>query len=160
MLKTYFNCHKCIFLHVKLIFVMETLGIALFLLWLLWLKLSILCWIKWVRGGSLVLFLNLVGKLSDFHCLEWFLLFVINGLYCAEITPLMAESKEELKNLLMKVKKESEKAGLKFSIQKSKIVASGSITSWKINREKNENSNIIYFLGLQNYCRLWLRPWN
>ena len=71
----------------------------------------------------------------------------------ADNTTLMAESKEELKSLLMKVKEESEIAGLKFSIQKSKIVASGSITSWKINREKNENSNIIYFLGLPNHCR-------
>ena len=65
----------------------------------------------------------------------------------------MAESEKKLKILLMKVKEESEIAGLKFSIQKSKIVASGSITSWKINRGKNENSNIIYFLGLPNHCR-------
>ena len=65
----------------------------------------------------------------------------------------MTEREEELKSLFMRVKEESEIAGLKFSIQKSKIVASGSITSWKINREKNENSNIIYFLGLPNHCR-------
>ena len=64
----------------------------------------------------------------------------------------MAES-EELKSLLMKVKNKSEKAGLKLNIQKTKIVASDSITSWQIDREKNENSNRIYFLGLPNHCR-------
>ena len=63
----------------------------------------------------------------------------------------MAESKEELKSLLMKVKEESEKAGLKLNIQKTKIMASGPITSWKI--RKNGNSDRLYFLGLQNYCR-------
>ena len=56
----------------------------------------------------------------------------INGLRYADDTTLMAESKEELKSLLMKVKEESEKAGLKFSIQKTKIMASGPITSWQI----------------------------
>ena len=65
----------------------------------------------------------------------------------------MAESEEELKILLMKVKEESEIAGLKLNIQKTKIVASDSITSWQIDREKNENSNRIYFLGLPNHCR-------
>ena len=63
------------------------------------------------------------------------MLFVINGLYCAEITPLMAESKEELKSLLMKVKVESEKVGLKLNIQKMKIMASSPITSWQIDGE-------------------------
>ena len=63
------------------------------------------------------------------------MLFVINGLYCAEITPLMAESKEELKSLLMKVKEESEKVGLKLTIQ---IMESGSITSWQIYGETME----------------------
>ena len=61
----------------------------------------------------------------------------------------MAESEEELKSLSMKVKEKSEKAGLKLNIQKSKIMASGPITSWG----NNENSDRFYFLGLQNHCR-------
>ena len=65
----------------------------------------------------------------------------------------MAESKEELKNLLMKVKDESEKAGLKLNIQKSEIMASGLITSWQIDEGKSGNSERLYFLGLQNHCR-------
>ena len=65
----------------------------------------------------------------------------------------MAESKEQLKSLLMKVKEESEKAGLKLNIQKTKIMASGSITSWQIDGGNNGNSDRIYFLGLQNHCR-------
>ena len=77
----------------------------------------------------------------------------INNLRYADDTTLMAESKEELKSLLMKVKEESEKAGLKFSIQKTKIMASSSITSWQIYGGKNENSDRLYFLGLQNHCR-------
>ena len=64
----------------------------------------------------------------------------------------MAESEEELKSLLMKVKEESEKAGLKLSIQKTKILASGSITSWQIDEETMETVTN-YFLGLQNHCR-------
>ena len=64
----------------------------------------------------------------------------------------MAESKEELKSLLMKVKEESEKAGLKLNVQKTKIMASGPITSWQINGEKDGNSDRCYFLGLQNHC--------
>ena len=63
----------------------------------------------------------------------------------------MAESKEELKSLLMKVKEETERAGLKLNIQKTKIMASGSITSWQIDGE-NGNSDRLYFLGLQNHC--------
>ena len=65
----------------------------------------------------------------------------------------MAESEEELKSLLMKVKKESEKFGLNLNIQKTKIMASGPITSWQIDGEKNGNSGSFYFLGLQNHCR-------
>ena len=65
----------------------------------------------------------------------------------------MAESKEELKSLLMKVKKESEKVGLKLNVQKTKIMASGSITSWQIDGEKNGNSDRLNFGGLQNHCR-------
>ena len=59
----------------------------------------------------------------------------------------------------MKVK-ESEKVGLKLNIQKTKIMASGPITSWQIDGEKVETVNKLYFLGLQNYCRWWLQPWN
>ena len=64
----------------------------------------------------------------------------------------MAESEEELGSLLMKVKKESEKAGLKFNIQKTKIMASSPITSWQLDRETMETVTD-YFLGLQNHCR-------
>ena len=64
---------------------------------------------------------------------------------------LMAESKEELKSLLMKVKEESEKSGLKLNIQKTKIMASGLITSWQIDRETMETVRD-YFGGLQNHC--------
>ena len=84
----------------------------------------------------------------------------INNLRYADDTSLMAESKEELKSFLMKVKEESEKAGLKLNIQKTKITASGPITSWQIEGGKNGNSDRIYFLGLQNLCSLWLQPWN
>ena len=65
----------------------------------------------------------------------------------------MAESEEESKSLLMKVKEESEKVGLKLSIQKTKVMASGPITSWQIDGELVENSERLYFLGLQNHCR-------
>ena len=82
----------------------------------------------------------------------------INNLKFADDTTIMAESKEELKSLLMKAKEESEKAaGLKLSIQKSKIMASSPITSWQINGEKMETVTD-YFLGLQNHCRQWLQP--
>ena len=65
----------------------------------------------------------------------------------------MAESEEELKSLLRKVKEESEKVDLKLIIQKTKIVASGPITSWQIDGEKSGNSDRFHFLGLQNHCR-------
>ena len=68
---------------------------------------------------------------------------------------LMAESKEELKSLLMKVKEESENAGFKFNIQKTKIMASGPIISWEIDGETVEAVSL-YFGGLQNHCRWWL----
>ena len=70
----------------------------------------------------------------------------------------MAESKEELKGLLMKVKEGSEKVGLKFNIQKTKIMASGTITSWEIDVETAETVTDFIFFGLQNHCRLWLQP--
>ena len=74
------------------------------------------------------------------------------------ITTLMAESKEELKSFLMKVKEESEKVGLKLSIQKTKIMAFGPITSWQIDGERVETlANLFFFFlrggGLQNHCR-------
>ena len=73
----------------------------------------------------------------------------------------MAESEEELKSLLMKVKEESEKVGLKLNIQKMKITASGPITSWEIDGETVETvSDFIFFFGLHNHCRWWLQPWN
>ena len=65
----------------------------------------------------------------------------------------MAESKEELKSLLMKVKEKSEKAGLKLNIQKTKIMASGRITSWQIDGETMETVRDFIFGGLQNHCR-------
>ena len=67
--------------------------------------------------------------------------------------PLLAESEEELKSLLMKVKEESEKAGFTLSIQKTKMMATGLITSWQIDGETKENSDRLYFLGPQNHCR-------
>ena len=71
----------------------------------------------------------------------------INNLRYADDTTLMAESEEELKSLLMKVKEESEKADLKFNIQKTKIMASGPITSWKIDGETMETVRDFIFLG-------------
>ena len=77
----------------------------------------------------------------------------INHLTYADDTTLMAESKKELKSLLMKVKEESEKVGLKFNIQKTKIMASSPISSWQINGGNNGDSEKLYFLGLQNHCK-------
>ena len=71
----------------------------------------------------------------------------------------MAESEAELESLLMKVKEESEKVGLKFNIQKTKIMASSPITSRQIDGEEMETV-IDPIFGLQNYCVLWLQPWN
>ena len=82
----------------------------------------------------------------------------IDNLRYADDTTLMAESKE-LKSLLMKVKEESEKVGLKLNIQETKIMASGPITSWQIDEETVTD----FFWGrgaLQNHCRWWLQPWN
>ena len=75
----------------------------------------------------------------------------ISNLRYADDTTLMAESKEELKSLWTKVKEENEKAGLKYKIQKTKIMASGPITSWQIDGETMD-SDRIYFLELQNHC--------
>ena len=77
----------------------------------------------------------------------------INSLRCADDTTLMGESEEELKSLLMKVKEESEKVGLEFNIQKTKIMASGPITLWQIDGETVETVADFIFGGLQNHCR-------
>ena len=83
----------------------------------------------------------------------------INSLKYADDTTLMVESKEEQKSLLMKVKEESEKAGLKLNTQKMEIMASGPNTSWQIDGETMETVKDC-FLGLQNHCRWCLQPWN
>ena len=77
----------------------------------------------------------------------------INNLSYADDTTLMAESEEELKSLLRKVKEESEKVGLKLNIQKTKIMASGPITSWEIDGGTVETVSEFFWGGLQNYCR-------
>ena len=83
----------------------------------------------------------------------------INNLRYADDTTLMAESKEKLKSLLMKVKEESEVVDLKLNIQKTKIMASGPIISWEIVGEQWKWWETL-FGGLQNHWRWWLRPWN
>ena len=83
-----------------------------------------------------------------------------NNFRYTDDTILMAESEEELKSLLMKVKEESKKVGLKLNIQKTMIMASGPITSWQIEGGDSGNSDRLYFGGLQNHCRYWLQPWN
>ena len=80
----------------------------------------------------------------------------INNFRYADDTTFTAESEEELKRFLMKVKEESEKVGLKLNIQKTKIMASSPITSWQIDGETVAD----YFSGLQNHWRWWLQPWN
>ena len=84
----------------------------------------------------------------------------INNLRYADDTTLMAESEEELKSFLMKVKAETEKVGLKLNIQKTKIMESGPITSWPIDGETMETVKDFILGGLQNHCRWWLQPWN
>ena len=80
----------------------------------------------------------------------------INNLRYADDTTLMAESKEKINSLLVKVKEESEIADLKLNIQKTKIMASSPITSWKIDGKQW----LTLFSGLQNHCRWWLQLWN
>ena len=91
----------------------------------------------------------------------------INNLRYADDSTLMAESEEEQKSFLMKVKEEGEKVGLKLNIQKTKIMDSGPITSWQIDGETMETVIILFiylfiylFIELQNHCRCWLQPWN
>ena len=80
----------------------------------------------------------------------------INNLrYRDDTTPMAESEEEEVKSLLMKVKKESEKVGLKLNVQKTKIMASGPITSWQTDEETMET-----VAGLQNHCRWWLQPQN
>ena len=72
----------------------------------------------------------------------------------------MAESEEEFKSLLMNVKQENEKVGLKLNIQKTKIMASDPITSWETDGETVETVSDFFFFQLQKHCRWWLQPWN
>ena len=81
----------------------------------------------------------------------------INNLRYADDTTPMAESEEELRSLLMKVKEESEKVGLNLNIQKTKIMVSGPIILWQIDGETIAD---FIFLGSKNNCRWWLQPWN
>ena len=83
----------------------------------------------------------------------------INNFRYADDTTFMAEREEELKSLLKKVKEESEKVGLKLNIKKTKIMASGPITSWEIDGETVETVSD-YFGELQTHCRWWWQPWN
>ena len=83
----------------------------------------------------------------------------INNFKYADDTTFMAEREEEQKSLLKKVKEESEKVGLKLNIKKTKIMASGPITSWEIDGETVERVSD-YFGELQNHCRWWWQPWN
>ena len=84
----------------------------------------------------------------------------INNLRYADDTTLMAESEEELKSLLVKVKEKSENVGLKLNIQNTKIMASGFVTSWQIDGETMETVADFILGGVQNHWRWWLQPWN
>ena len=84
----------------------------------------------------------------------------INNLRYADDTTLMTKSTEEIKSFLIKVKEESEKVGLKLNIQKTKIIASGPITSWQIDGETVETVSYFILGGSKNHCRWWLQPWN
>ena len=84
----------------------------------------------------------------------------INNLRHADNTTFMAESEKELKSLLMKVKVESEKVGLKLNIQKTKIMASGPVTSWEMDGETVERVSDFILGGLQNHCGWWFQSWN
>ena len=84
----------------------------------------------------------------------------INNLRYADDTTLMVETEEGLKSLLKKVKEESEKVGLKLNMQKTKIMASGPITSWEIGVKTVKTVSEFIFGGLQNHCGWWLQPWN
>ena len=101
---------------------------------------------------------------SGFLCVyaqQWdcWIVWRFNNLRYEDDTTFMAES-EELKSLLMKVKQESEKVGLKLNIKKTKIMASGPITSWRIDGKQWKQWETLFVWGLQNHCRWWLQPWN
>ena len=83
-----------------------------------------------------------------------------NSLRYADDTIQMAESEEELKSLVMKVKEESEKAGLKLNIEKTRITTSSPIISWQIDGEIMDTMRDFIFLGSKNHCRWWLKSWN
>ena len=83
----------------------------------------------------------------------------INNLRYADDTTLMAESEEELKSLLMKVKEENENAGFKLNMQKTKIMASNPIISWQGDGDKSGNNDRFCFLHFQKHCSWWLQPW-
>jgi len=97
--------------------------------------------VGWEGGGRLQR-----EKIHLFIYISISIYIYINNLRYADDTTLMTESKEELKNLLMKVKEESKKAGLKLNIQNTKIMASSPITSWQIDGEKSANSERLYFM--------------
>ena len=84
----------------------------------------------------------------------------INNFRYADDTTFMAEIKEELKSLLMKVKEESAKVGLKLNIQKTKIMTSGPSMSWQTDGETMETVRDFILGGSKNHCRWWLQPWN
>ena len=84
----------------------------------------------------------------------------IHNLRYADVSSLMAESEEELKSLLMKVKEESEKAGLKLNIQKTKIMAFSMIISWQIDGETIETVKDLFWGAPKSLCRWWRQPWN
>ena len=84
----------------------------------------------------------------------------INNLRYVDDTTVMVESEGELKSLLMKVHEKSENAALKVNIQRTKIMASGPITSWEIYGEIVETVSDFILGGSKNYCRWWLQPWN
>ena len=142
----------------------------------LWQLLIYFQWL-WINSHFLELYIN--GIIKYVLVFVWFLslrvsiLRFIYFLVCSnsskitadgdcshEIKRRLAESEEELKSLLMKVKEETEKVGLKLNIQKTKIMASGPITSWEIDGETVETVSDFVFFWLQNHCRWWLQPWN
>ena len=84
----------------------------------------------------------------------------INNLKYVDDATLMAESEEELKSLLIKVKEESEKVGLKLNIQKTKSMASGPTSLWQIDGEAVETASDFILGGLQNHCKWWFQLWN
>ena len=108
-----------------------------------------------LQTNKMYIFLNIYKRILYIFMTRYKYMY-INDLRYADDTTRMAESEEELKSLLMKVKEESGKVGLKLNIPKTKIMASGPITSWEI--EGETVADFIYFFGLQNHCRWGLQP--